>query len=95
MGYVIVDHSASIPSIQRQYGGKVIEYDSFQCKHCGGVGKVLHRQHTGLYCMPCGGPVHDRPQCATHREHFMQRIERQVARINFLAKLGIYDNSGR
>jgi hypothetical protein len=45
--------------------------------------------------MPCGGPVHDRPQCADHKEHFMQRIERQVARINFLAKLGIYDNSGR
>ncbi len=89
MGYVIVDHTQSLPSVKKQYGGGLIEYDTVQCKHCGGVLKVEHRQHTGLYCMPCGGPVHDRIECATHEGSWLQKLLKQIDRINFLARIGV------
>ena len=92
MGYVIVDHTQSLPSVKKQYGGGLIEYDTVQCKHCGGVLKVEHRQHTGLYCMSCAGPIHDRPECAKvicerGSQHWLRQLLIKVSWNNFAAKL--------
>lgn len=88
MGYVIIDHSASLPSVQRQYG-KIVEYDTVQCKHCTGVIKVIHRQQTGLWCRTCGGPVHDNKACGARCEPFFRKIEQQLRREKLLIALGV------
>ena len=67
MGYVIVDNRAA--------GEGFIEYDTVQCQHCQGVIKKIKRRHTGLYCMPCGGPVHDTPYCASRCRSFKREFD--------------------
>lgn len=95
MGYVIVDHSASLPSIQRQYG-KIKEYDTVQCRHCTGAIKVEKRQHTGLWCQKCAGPVHDNKECGSRclpyqkeMDKFLDAIRKRLSREKFIETLGI------
>ena len=81
MGYVIVDHRAAPPAVQRQYG-RVVEYDTAACKHCGAVIKIVRRQRQGEWCLRCGGPVCLRCYHVAQRRHetFQQKIDAQVQR---------------
>ena len=72
MGYIILDHSASDPIVQRKFG-RVKEYDTVLCKHCeaiiyqpllsSGPGLIIKEQEEGAICQSCGDI------CMTCAEH--------------------------
>lgn len=74
MGYVIIDNRAS--------GGTVEEYDTTWCRHCQGVLKILHRAAEGVFCTKCGGPVHDKPECASECRPFKKQVDNHIRKID-------------
>ena len=95
MGYILVDHSQSLPSVQAIYGKKK-EWDCVACKHCGGVIKLVHRAPQGAYCTKCAGPVHDTQKCASYcipekkrQDAFKAAIDLRLSQQKFLQRLGV------
>jgi len=66
MGHVLIDHSQGSPAPGMTKAIKQ-EWDSRQCKHCGGVVRIPVKRHLigeqgavvdqGHFCIQCMGPV--------------------------------------
>lgn len=83
MGYVMVDNRAA--------GGILDEYDWVSCRHCQAVVQVRRRQHTGLWCMVCGGPVCDTKECGSHELSFKQKLDKAFQRAHLFRQMGLDD----
>ncbi len=103
MGYLIIDHSASPPGIQRQMeeihqaatgvrgGGRKFELDTVACRHCGAAIAKIRYKVQGAFCMKCNGPVCE-PPCRFDCVSFMQVVEQKInnqVRERQLVRLGL------
>lgn len=103
MGYLIIDHSASPPGIQRQMeeihraatgmrgGGRKFELDTVACRHCGAAIAKIRYKVQGAYCMKCRGPVCAPPcrfECVSFKQAVDEKIEKQVHQRQ-LVRLGL------
>ena len=103
MGYMIIDHSASPPGIQRQMeeihraatgmrgGGRRFECDTVACRHCGNAIAKISYKVQGAYCMNCRGPICEPPctsGCISFRQVVDEKINKQV-RQRQLVRLGL------
>lgn len=98
MGYMIIDHSASPPGIQRQMeeihraatgmrgGGRKFELDTVACRHCGAAIAKIRYKIQGAFCMKCNGPVCE-PPCSFGCVSFKQVVENKISKQVFQRQL--------
>ncbi len=87
--YMIIDHSGSPPSIQREMeqiykqttgmrgSGRRFEMDTVACKHCGSAIPKIRYKVQGAFCMRCSGPICE-PPCTSGCISFKQVIEQKL-----------------
>jgi len=83
VGYEVIDHRASPPSVQRKYG-RVVERETRACCHCQAVVYAKTWREEGGFCHACFGPlcVHCAARMAVHGcENFKRKIDQQWDRM--------------
>ena len=76
MGYVILDHRASPPSVQKEYG-RVVEKDTKSCAHCQAVVYSKTWREDGGFCHACFAPL-CAPCAARMAIHGCENFKRQI-----------------
>ncbi len=93
MGYLIIDHSASPPGIQRQMeeihraatgmrtGGRRFELDTVACRHCGNAIAKIRYKVQGGFCFGCNGAICEPPctsGCISFKQVMDQKLNQKV-----------------
>ena len=85
MGYILIDHRASDPAVQREYG-KLVEMDTKSCKHCQHTIE-LRKDKPQAWCTKCMGHVCPTKECTENCRPFqasvtafLTKVEQQLAR---------------
>jgi hypothetical protein len=98
MGYLVLDHSACDPAIQREYG-RLKEWDTVHCQHCETVVKII-KQHgqpvsrglcysCGDLCPNCAKEMVTTQGCVKGSLHFRRRMEAAIQRQALFDAAGI------